>query len=203
MRNMLTPIGFIDEASPKTNMTKTTGWSPCGARLIDHAPFGQWQTQTPDQVRGRPAVAALRHDKLDAPWVIDGPMNRELFDLYVETQLAPTLHKGDIVILDNLATHKSPKAAAILKNIGAWFLFLPPYSPDPGSSPGQALNPIEMAFAKLKAIRRENDPPDHFLILLIPKSRSPDLRPTLESRRPRLRPLQGRRMLQLLQSSRI
>ena len=99
-------------------MTKTTGWSPCGARLIDHAPFGQWQTQTPDQVRGRPAVAALRHDKLDAPWVIDGPMNRELFDLYVETQLAPTLHKGDV-------------------------------------------------------LRRENDPPDHFLILLTWKTSPP------------------------------
>ena len=89
----------------KTNMAKTTGWSPCGARLVDHAPFGHWQTQTPDQVRGRlpdqvrgrPFIAALRHDRLDAPWVIDGPINRELFDLYVETQLAPTLHKGDVL----------------------------------------------------------------------------------------------------------
>ena len=67
-------------------MAKTTGWSPCGARLIDHAPFGHWQTQT--------FIAALRHDRLDAPWVIDGAMNREFFDLYIETQLAPTLHKG-------------------------------------------------------------------------------------------------------------
>ena len=74
-------------------------------------------------------------------------MNREFFDLYVKTQLAPTLHKGDVVILDNLATHRSPKAAAILKHIGAWFLFLPPYSPD--------LNPIEMAFAKIKALIRK------------------------------------------------
>lgn len=139
MRNMLTRIGFIDETSLKTNMAKTSGWSPCGARLVDHAPFGQWQTQT--------FIAALRHDRLDAPWVIDGPINRELFDLYIETQLVPTLHKGDVVILDNLATHRSPKAAAILKDIGAWFLFLPPYSPD--------LNPIEMAFAKLKALIRK------------------------------------------------
>ena len=139
MRNMLTRIGFIDETSLKTNMAKTSGWSPCGARLVDHAPFGQWQTQT--------FIAALRHDRLDAPWVIDGPINRELFDLYIETQLVPTLHKGDVVILDNLATHHSPKAAAILKDIGAWFLFLPPYSPD--------LNPIEMAFAKLKALIRK------------------------------------------------
>jgi transposase len=74
-------------------------------------------------------------------------MNREFFDLYVETQLAPILHKGDVVILDNLATHRSPKAAAILKDIGAWFLFLPPYSPD--------LNPIEMAFAKIKTLIRK------------------------------------------------
>ena len=103
-------------------MAKTTGWAPCGARLVDHAPFGHWKTQT--------FIAALRHDRLDAPWVIDGAINREFFDLYVETQLAPTLHKGDLVILDNLATHRSPKAAAILKDIGAWFLFLPPYSPD-------------------------------------------------------------------------
>ncbi len=139
MRNMLTRIGFIDETSLKTNMAKTTGWSPCGARLVDHAPFGHWQTQT--------FIAALRHDRLDAPWVIGGPINRELFDLYIETQLAPTLRKGDVVILDNLATHRSPKAAAILKDIGAWFLFLPPYSPD--------LNPIEMAFAKLKALIRK------------------------------------------------
>ena len=147
MRNMLTRIGFIDETSLKTNMAKTTGWSPCGARLVDHVPFGHWQTQTPDQVRGKLFIAALRHDRLDAPWVIGGPINQELFDLYIETQLAPTLHKGDVVILDNLATHRSPKAAAILKDIGAWFLFLPPYSPD--------LNPIEMAFAKLKALIRK------------------------------------------------
>ena len=147
MRNMLTRIGFIDETSLKTNMAKTSGWSPCGARLVDHAPFGHWSSQTPDQVRGKLFIAALRHDRLDAPWVIDGPINRELFDLYIETQLVPTLHKGDVVILDNLAAHRSPKAAAILKDIGAWFLFLPPYSPD--------LNPIEMAFAKLKALIRK------------------------------------------------
>ena len=139
MRNMLTRLAFIDETSLKTNMAKTTGWAPCGARLVDHAPFGHWQTQT--------FIAALRHDRLDAPWVIGGAINREFFDLYVQTQLAPTLHKGEVVILDNLATHRSPKAAAILKDIGAWFLFLPPYSPD--------LNPIEMAFAKLKTLIRK------------------------------------------------
>ena len=114
MRTMLPRLGFIDETSLKTNMAKTTGWAPCGARLVDHAPFGHWQTQT--------FIAALRHDRLDAPWVIGGAMNREFFDLHVETQLAPTLQKGDVVILDNLSTHKSPKAATLLKHIGAWFL---------------------------------------------------------------------------------
>jgi transposase len=139
MRTMLPRLGFIDETSVKTNMAKRTGWAPKGERLVDHAPFGHWKTQT--------FIAALRHDRLDAPWVIDGAMNQEFFDLYVETQLAPTLRKGDVVILDNLATHRSPKAAGILRSIGAWFLFLPPYSPD--------LNPIEMAFAKLKALIRK------------------------------------------------
>ena len=139
MANLLTRIGFIDETSVKTNMAKTTGWAPRGQRLIDHAPFGSWQTQT--------FIAALRHDRLDAPWVIDGPINRDLFDLYIETQLAPTLRPGDVIILDNLSSHKSPKAAKTLRDIGCWFLPLPPYSPD--------LNPIEMAFAKLKALLRK------------------------------------------------
>ena len=139
MAKLLTRIGFIDETSVKTNMAKSTGWAPRGERLVDHAPFGSWQTQT--------FIAALRHDRLDAPWVIDGPINRDLFDLYVATQLAPTLQPGDVIILDNLSVHKSPKAAQTLKDIGCWFLPLPPYSPD--------LNPIEMAFAKLKALLRK------------------------------------------------
>ena len=122
MANMLTRIGFIDETSVKTNMAKTTGWAPRGDRLVDHAPFGHWHTQT--------FIAALRHDRLDAPWVIDGPINRDLFDRYIETQLAPTLQPGDVIILDNLSSHKSPKAAQVLKDIGCWFLPLPPYSPD-------------------------------------------------------------------------
>ena len=130
---------FIDETSLNTKMVKTTGWSPVGQRLIDHSPFGHWHTQT--------FIAALRHDGLTAPWVIDGPINRQLFNTYVETQLMPTLKPGDIVILDNLSSHKSTEAAEMLKSIGAWFLFLPPYSPD--------LNPIEMAFSKLKALIRK------------------------------------------------
>ena len=139
MAKLLTRIGFVDETSVKTNMAKTTGWAPRGERLVDHAPFGSWQTQT--------FIAALRHDRLDAPWVISGPINRNLFDTYVATQLAPTLQPGDVIILDNLSVHKSPRAAQTLKDIGCWFLPLPPYSPD--------LNPIEMAFAKLKALLRK------------------------------------------------
>lgn len=122
-----------------TKLTKQTGWAPKGERLIDYVPHGHWKTQT--------FIAGLRCHSLTAPWVIDGPINRQSFDLYIETQLAPTLRKGDLVILDNLSSHKSEKAAKILKDIGAWFLFLPPYSPD--------LNPIEMAFSKIKAHLRK------------------------------------------------
>ena len=139
MANHLERLAFIDETSVKTNMSKAAGWAPRGQRLVDHAPFGHWRTQT--------FVGALRHDRMDAPWVIDGAMNREMFDLYVTTQLVPTLRKGDVVILDNLSSHKSPCAANALRKVGAWFLFLPPYSPD--------LNPIEMAFSKLKAHLRK------------------------------------------------
>ncbi|MFV0294014.1 MAG: transposase, partial [Paracoccus sp. (in: a-proteobacteria)] len=99
------------------------------------APFGHWKTQT--------FIAGLRCNALTAPWVIDGAMNRATVDTYVETQLAPTRQPGDVVILDNLAAHKSEKAKAALRERGAWFLSLPPCSPD--------LNPIEMAFSKLKA----------------------------------------------------
>jgi len=116
-------------------MTRARGRARRGERVRDHAPFRHAGTQT--------FIAGLRYDRLVAPWVLDGPINRAAFDAWVETQLAPTLQKGDVVILDNLAVHRSPRAEAILREKGAWFLFLPPYSPD--------LNPIEMAFAKLKA----------------------------------------------------
>src|ERR1700680_3030137 len=99
------------------------------------APSGHWMTQT--------FVAGLRCDKLTAPFVVNAPMNRRIFETYVETQLAPALEKGDVVIMDNLPAHKSKAAEKAIKARGAWVLFLPPYSPD--------FNPIEMAFAKLKA----------------------------------------------------
>jgi len=139
MRKALERLIFIDETSLNTKLVKTTGWAPIGQRLIDYAPFGHWHTQT--------FIAALRCDGLTAPWVIKGAINRDLFNAYVETQLAPTLKRGEVVILDNLSSHKSACAAEVLKSIGAWFLFLPAYSPD--------LNPIEMAFAKLKALIRK------------------------------------------------
>jgi transposase len=135
MREQVHRLVFVDETGTTTKMTRLRGRARRGARLHASAPFGHWGTQT--------FIAALRHDGLTAPWVIDKPMNRATFETWVETQLAPTLRSGDVVILDNLSSHKSQKADDILRQRGAWFLFLPPYSPD--------LNPIEMAFAKLKA----------------------------------------------------
>lgn len=100
MADQLERLVFLDETWLKTNMIKTTGWAPKGECLVDHAPFGHWNTQT--------FIAALRHDRLDAPWVIPGAINAELFATYVETQLAPTLSPGDVVILDNLPSHNPP-----------------------------------------------------------------------------------------------
>lgn len=130
---------FIDETWAKTNMAPLRGWSLCGRRLDAKVPFGHWKTMT--------FIGALRHDRLDAPWVIDGPVNAEIFQRYVETQLIPTLRKGDIVILDNLSSHKAPAVRTAIRAVGARLLFLPAYSPD--------LNPIEQFFAKLKHLLRK------------------------------------------------
>ena len=126
---------FIDETSVKTNLTRLRGRSLCGKRLEMTAPFGAWGTQT--------FIAGLTHDSLIAPWVIKGAMNGEAFAAYIRQVLAPELLPGTVVICDNLATHRNKDAAQALKDVGCWFLYLPPYSPD--------LNPIEMAFSKLKA----------------------------------------------------
>jgi len=131
---------FIDETSTNTKLTKRTGWAPCGERYRAHAPFGTWKTQT--------FIAGLRCHGMIAPWVVNSPMNKRIFETYVETQLAPTLAAGDIVVLDNVAFHKSERAEKLIKQRGAWLLFLPPYSPD--------LNPIEMAYSKLKALLRKH-----------------------------------------------
>jgi len=130
---------FIDETGVKTNMAPLRGWGPRGRRLKAYAPYGHWKTLT--------FIAALRHDRIDAPWVIDGPINGELFLLYIEKVLAPTLSKGDIVVLDNLSAHKVPGIREAIEAAGAKLLYLPPYSPD--------FNPIEQLFAKLKALLRK------------------------------------------------
>ncbi|MGF9763288.1 IS630 family transposase [Microvirga sp. 0TCS3.31] len=130
---------FLDETGASTTMTRRRGRCRKGQRLDAKAPFGHWLTQT--------FVAGLRSSGLTAPWVIDGPMTRQIVETSGETQLAPTLSHGDVVILDNLPAHKSERAADGLKRKGAWFLFLPPYSPD--------MNPIEQLFAKLKAHLRK------------------------------------------------
>jgi transposase len=139
MRRATHRLVFIDETGTTTKMTRLRGRAPRGTRLKASAPFGHWKTET--------FIAGLRQDGLVAPFVIDRPMNRKIFEAYVQTQLAPTLAIGDVVIADNLSAHKSPIAVQAIKDRGAWMLFLPPYSPD--------LNPIEMAFAKLKAHLRK------------------------------------------------
>jgi transposase len=129
---------FIDETWIKTNMAPLRGWGPRGQRLEASAPFGHWKTLT--------FIAALRQDRISAPLVIDGPINGELFTLYVEKVLAPTLAQGEVVIADNLGSHKGKLARNAIRARGAHLLFLPPYSPD--------LNPIEQVFAKLKHLMR-------------------------------------------------
>lgn len=125
---------FIDETWIKTNMTPIRGWGPKGKRLRAFAPHGHWRTLT--------FLGALRSDRLTAPCVFDGPINGECFRAYVEQQLLAVLKPGDIVIMDNLGSHKAAAVRQIIRTAGAKLWFLPPYSPD--------LNPIEQTFAKIK-----------------------------------------------------
>jgi transposase len=125
---------FIDETWTKTNMAPLRGWGTRGKRLVAHVPHGHWKTLT--------FLAALRSGEITAPCVFDGPINGESFLLYVQQILAPTLRSGDIVIMDNLGSHKSDSIRKTIMAAGARLIFLPPYSPD--------LNPIEQAFSKLK-----------------------------------------------------
>jgi transposase len=129
---------FIDETWTSTSMTRLYGRAPKGQRCIASAPHGHWNTTT--------FVAGLRHHQLTAPLVADGPMDGELFLAYVRQFLCPTLRPGDIVILDNLSSHKVAGIREAIAAAGATLLYLPPYSPD--------LNPIEKLFAKLKALLR-------------------------------------------------
>lgn len=130
---------FIDETWVKTNMAPLRGWGLKGQRLRAFAPAGHWRTLT--------FLGALRCDQLVAPSVFDGPINGDCFRAYVEQQLAPILKPGDIVVMDNLGSHKSAAVRQIIKAAGAKLHFLPPYSPD--------LNPIEQAFAKIKHWMRD------------------------------------------------
>ena len=125
---------FIDETWIKTNMAPLRGWGHKGKRLRAFAPYGHWNTMT--------FIAALRCDQLTAPCVFDGPINGQSFRAYVDQILVPTLQAGDIVIMDNLGSHKSIAVRDAIRKAGARLWFLPPYSPD--------MNPIEQTFAKVK-----------------------------------------------------
>lgn len=113
---------FIDETWTKTNMAPLRGWAPVGRRIKAKVPNGRWKTMT--------FLAALRHDRVAAPWLIDGPINGESFLLYVEKVLAPTLQPGDIVVMDNLGSHKGKAVRRAIRQAGAKLFFLPKYSPD-------------------------------------------------------------------------
>ena len=125
---------FIDETWAKTNMAPLRGWCRRGTRLKAKAPFGRWKTMT--------FIAALRHDRIDAPCLFDGPINGEAFLAYVQTFLVPTLKPGDVVIMDNLGSRRGKAVRKAIRAAGARLIFLPKYSPD--------LNPIEQVFSKLK-----------------------------------------------------
>jgi transposase len=130
---------FIDETWAKTNMARTHGRCAVGQRLVDKVPHGHWKTLT--------FVAALRCDRITAPCVFDGPINGLSFLAYVTQFLAPSLQAGDIVVMDNLGSHKGAAVRQAIRATGAKLFFLPPYSPD--------LNPIEQMFAKLKTLLRK------------------------------------------------
>jgi len=129
---------FIDETWSKTNMTRLRGRAPLGQRLIDKVPHGHWQTTT--------LIAALGIQGMHCSTVVDGAVNADVFEAFVERVLVPDLRAGDVVVMDNLSSHKRVRTRQLIETAGAQLLFLPPYSPD--------LNPIEMIFAKIKQILR-------------------------------------------------
>ena len=142
-QNRLDPsrLVFIDETWAKTNMTRTHGRSLRGERLVAKVPHGRWKTLT--------FIAALRCDAITAPLVLDQPINSQWFLAYVEQALVPTLKPGDVVVMDNLGSHKGRAVRQAIRKARAHLLFLPPYSPD--------LNPIEQVFSKLKTLLRKAD----------------------------------------------
>jgi transposase len=130
---------FIDETWAKTNMTRAYGRAPRGERLVDYVPHGHWKITT--------FLAALRLNGLTAPLVVDGAINGEIFLAYVRQHLAPILKPHDLVVMDNLSSHKCQGVREAIEDVGAQLLYLPPYSPD--------FNPIEQVFSKLKALLRK------------------------------------------------
>ena len=130
---------FIDETWTRTDMAPLRGWALRGRRLRAKVPHGRWKTMT--------FLAALRHDRIDAPWLLEGPIDGESFRIYVANVLVPTLRPDDIVIIDNLGSHKGKAVRQLIRAAGAKLFFLPKYSPD--------LNPIEQLFAKLKHLLRK------------------------------------------------
>ena len=120
-------------------MAALRGWAPRGQRLPTKVPHGRWKTMT--------FLAALRHDRIAAPWFLEGPIDGDSFRLYVEKILLPTLHPGDIVVMDNLGSHRNKIVRQLIRSVGARLFYLPKYSPD--------LNPIEQVFAKLKHFLRK------------------------------------------------
>jgi transposase len=143
---------FVDESGVTTDLLRRYARGPRGTRVADHTPCSHWHTHT--------VVAALRSTALTATAVFDGPIDNVTFRAYVEQVLVPALRPGDVVVLDNLAAHKQPEVRAAIEGAGASLRFLPPYSPD--------FNPIELAFAKLKAFLRAIRPRtfDHVCELL-------------------------------------
>ena len=129
---------FVDESWASTNLSRRYGRCPRGERLRMSVPHGHWKTTT--------FIAGLRNRGIIAPFVIDCPVNRDIFETWVEKVLTPDLRAGDIVVMDNLASHKGPRVRDLIEAAGAELRYLPPYSPD--------FNPIENAFAKLKALLR-------------------------------------------------
>lgn len=147
---------FLDETWASTNMARRYGRAPRGTRCVAAVPHGHWKTTT--------FIAALRHNGLTAPLLLDGPVDGAAFLAYIQAVLAPTLRPGDIVVADNLASHKVAGVHEAIARRGAAIVYLPPYSPD--------LNPIEKLFAKLKALLRKAAKRsvdalwDHFAVLL-------------------------------------
>jgi transposase len=137
-----TRLVFLDETWTKTNMAPVRGWAPRGQRLAAKVPHGRWKTTT--------FLAALRHDRIVAPWILDGPIDGATFTTYVEKVLLPCLGPDDVVIMDNLGSHRGKTVRRLIRSVGAKLFFLPKYSPD--------LNPIEQVFAKLKHLLRKTGP---------------------------------------------